>query len=903
MTDTTVGRDLFQIAHVAGNLTITQAEPRPPAEQIVEGDIPAQPPGFQLREELLQRLHAQVGAAGTAVVSAVTGTPGVGKTLLAASYAWACQQAGWPVVAWVAAESNDQITTGLAGLAHRLGLRALDDDATTAAGKAKAWLSARSAAGQVGLVVFDNATDVDQVAAWCPATGAVRVVITSRNRAFHQRYAPIEVDTFTPTQAARFLAERTGLEDPAEADALAKELGYLPLALAQAAALIARRRLNYTAYRRLLTAFWLSDYLPRVPHDPYPAGTAQAILLSVVQAEQALDGIGDLLRVLAVLSPVGVPVVLLTGGIDPGDSEVPVADLSAVTIVQESLATLADTSLISFSEDGSAVVMHRLIQRVIRERSAYDGDLPATIDQAIEVLEAFNNRIPGGAHTWSARTAVETLLEQTDALHTLTTTTGIPPRLLALRAWCGQYLTDLADLSRAIPLLIATLTERERVLGNDHLDTLTSRNNLAGAYLAAGDLGRAIPLFETTLTQYERALGNDHPDTLTSRNNLAYAYQAAGDLGRAIPLYETTLTQYERALGNDHPDTLTSRNNLAGAYQAAGDLRQAIPLYETTLSQRERALGNDHPDTLTSRNNLAYAYQVAGDLRRAIPLYETTLTQCEQVLGNDHPDTLASRDNLAYAYQVAGDLGRAIPLFETTLTQRERVLGNDHPHTLTSRYNLAGAYETTGDLGQAIPLFETTLTQYERVLGDDHPHTLTSRHSLAGAYLAAGDLGQAIPLYETTLTQCERALGDDHPHTLTSRNNLAYAYQRAGEQGRAIPLYETTLTRYERALGNDHPDTLASRDNLAYAYQVAGDLRRAIPLFETTLTQRERVLGNDHPDTLASRNNLASAYQAAGDLGQAIPLYEKTLTQCEQLLGNDHPITKTVRDNLHMTRT
>ena len=38
-----------------------------------------------------------------------------------------------------------------------------------------------------------------------------------------------------------------------------------------------------------------------------------------------------------------------------------------------------------------------------------------------------------------------------------------------------------------------------------------------------------------------RVLGEDHPDTLTSRNNLAGAYQAAGDLGRAIPLFEQTL--------------------------------------------------------------------------------------------------------------------------------------------------------------------------------------------------------------------------------------------------------------------------------------------------------------------------------------------------------------------------
>ncbi|KOV85961.1 tetratricopeptide repeat protein, partial [Nocardia sp. NRRL S-836] len=69
------------------------------------------------------------------------------------------------------------------------------------------------------------------------------------------------------------------------------------------------------------------------------------------------------------------------------------------------------------------------------------------------------------------------------------------------------------------------------------------------------------------------------PNTLSSRNNLANAYQAAGDLDRAIPLHEATLTDRERLLGPDHPNTLSSRNNLANAYQAAGDLDRAIPLY------------------------------------------------------------------------------------------------------------------------------------------------------------------------------------------------------------------------------------------------------------------------------------------------------------------------------------
>ena len=51
--------------------------------------------------------------------------------------------------------------------------------------------------------------------------------------------------------------------------------------------------------------------------------------------------------------------------------------------------------------------------------------------------------------------------------------------------------------------------------------------SLAAAYEAAGHLAEAIPLYEATLTDCQRVLGADHPDTLTSRNNLAGAYGAA----------------------------------------------------------------------------------------------------------------------------------------------------------------------------------------------------------------------------------------------------------------------------------------------------------------------------------------------------------------------------------------
>ncbi len=69
----------------------------------------------------------------------------------------------------------------------------------------------------------------------------------------------------------------------------------------------------------------------------------------------------------------------------------------------------------------------------------------------------------------------------------------------------------------------------------------------------------AIPLFEHALAVRQRTLGSDDPETLTSQNNLASAYQDAGQTAEAIRLYELNLEARERLLGPDHPSTVNSR--------------------------------------------------------------------------------------------------------------------------------------------------------------------------------------------------------------------------------------------------------------------------------------------------------------------------------------------------------
>jgi hypothetical protein len=150
---------------------------------VVSGAIPHAAVALRERPELLAELAARAGGGRPVVVCAVTGGRGIGKTQLAAAYARARVADGWPVVAWVVAEDEQEIIAGLAELADAAGVRPPESDSLTAARAASQWLRTR-----VGpcLLVFDNAIDADVVARWLPSVGAVQVVVTTVRGAVRQ---------------------------------------------------------------------------------------------------------------------------------------------------------------------------------------------------------------------------------------------------------------------------------------------------------------------------------------------------------------------------------------------------------------------------------------------------------------------------------------------------------------------------------------------------------------------------------------------------------------------------------------------------------------------------------------------------------------------------------------------
>jgi tetratricopeptide (TPR) repeat protein len=683
---------------VPGDKADGPATPREPSGSLTVGAIPREPPGFQPRADLLAELDE--AAAGPLAPCSVTGVPGAGTTQLAAAYARATLARGSRLVAWVSARDRGSLLGGLAAVADAAGLSGGGAGSGSAdrGQLVRRWLEAD---GERCLLVFDDVCDPETVRPFLPAGGAARVILTSHRGP--DLGTSVKVEAFSAEEAQALLAGRAGLADAAAAGPVAAELGYLPLALAPAAAVMAGRHLDPGTYLDELRA------LPAAPHLPgdslpgegeYPPGAVQAVRLSLDAARSADPaGLGAaVLEVISVLSGAGVRRDLLHFA---GQLGVFGGRPVAAGQVDDALEQAAGWSLLTFSLDGQVILVSRLVTQVIRAGLAGRRRLAGVCRAAAAVLEARAEAVAGSPDRPAVRDVPEQVTALAEAARPVSGTDEALTRvLLRLRFLALYHLIELGDSSeQAIAVGEPLTADLERMLGPDHHDTLNSRNSLAAAYQAADRPADAIALFEQTLVIRERFGGPEHPDTLTTQNNLAFGYQAAGRASEARLLFELTLAARERLLGPGHPSTLISRGNLAAAYRDEGRAEDALRLFEQTLKGREAVLGAEHPDTVTSRVNLAAAYREAGRLTDLIPLVEQILATRERLLGPGHPSTMAARNNLAAAYRETGRVTEAIALFERTLADCERLFGADHPRTLRVRKGLARARESTGRAG------------------------------------------------------------------------------------------------------------------------------------------------------------------------------------------------------------
>jgi hypothetical protein len=250
----------------------------------------------------LQRLLTS-GRGPAVLIQAITGLGGVGKTQTVLTYAYR-HLADYRLVWWLRAENAATLAADYSALAEPLGLAPAATDQEKLIGSVRAALQAR----EDWLLVFDNVEEPELPRAFLPTTGQGHALITSRRTDWQSVAKVLELEVMKEGEALQLL---TGHPDPAtlpvakraEAETLAKELGYLPLALAQARAYMAGTGKSLAGYRRLFEASRPAVLERGRASQDYPTSVAKTWQISVEAAESECAAARPLLELLAFFAP------------------------------------------------------------------------------------------------------------------------------------------------------------------------------------------------------------------------------------------------------------------------------------------------------------------------------------------------------------------------------------------------------------------------------------------------------------------------------------------------------------------------------------------------------------------------------------------------------------------------
>ncbi|GAB3151478.1 tetratricopeptide repeat protein [Micromonospora sonneratiae] len=672
------------------------------------------------RDRHLQRLR-RAACQPSSKLQILAGLGGVGKSTIAGEMCrWFAQRNGRPAW-WISAKDTPSLTEGLVGLAAELGanhvhLMAIRSEAPRA--RERLW-ELLSQAPPGWLLVFDNVDDPstaghlrDSGMARCGDRGLVLVTSRINQQRLWGNDAEVhEVELLAEEDAAQVLMDMApDAGGWAEAQMLAHDLGYLPLALHLAGTNLASPFSiwdSFDDYRESLNELGLDRVLTAGRRIGHEADHRRNVMLTWEMSLTALASHGlpqcrPLLRMLSHYSAVApIPARLLYA--DPIRALVGCDSASdALDVrrrVQEGLAGLADQSLITEPEvpdlntrDGM-VALHPVVAETNRanvDGGARTGATPfdriAILNTAVELIAAVAAPLRFDDHNdwrWFGLLAphVQELFKVADALDPvhlaqLSTATA---QLVASYAWGGFETTAEALADRAL--------NHANRLGGTHPATLHLRNERAWAIGRHGRWEDAHAELLRVRDARSQSLGAEHPDTLDTRHKLAWAVGRLGDWPAAEAQLHAVLDARVDALSELHPDALHSRCCLAWAVGRSGRPGEAERIYRWVIAAREHVLGSDHVETLDARHSLAELYVLDGRFRDAEQLLHEIIKIRVRLLGSRYPETLDSRPRywLGRALHGQGRHRAAARVLRQLLDDQIRYLDPRHPATEATR--------------------------------------------------------------------------------------------------------------------------------------------------------------------------------------------------------------------------
>jgi tetratricopeptide (TPR) repeat protein len=681
-------------------------------------NIPPSNPNFTGRADELDQIRASLTAGYVMTVQALRGMGGIGKTHTVIEYAHR-YATDYELAWWIDAEQPALIAGQFAALGTSLGLPAAPD-ATAAVRAVCGELRKR----QAWLLIFDNTERTEDLRPVLPG-GTGHVLVTTRRGGFRTLGPVLDLDVFDRADAVGLLHRLAPHLSDDDANALAEQLGDLPLALEQAAAFLDQTGLPATEYLRLLHVR-ARDLYDRGRAANHQDTIATLWSLSLKRLQDVQPDAVHLLHLCAWLAPEPIPLDLFTSHPD----RLPDPLASAVTdplAMADIVGALVDYSLVRRTDSG--LLLHRLLQAVTRQ-SATDGQQQHPLAVVLALLRtALPEGITGVPSSWPRwQQLLPHVLAATD--HHDDTQPVAANDAAWLLDLAGLYLSLSGWPAAARSLLERALRIRESLYDPNDLQVVTTMHNLGWQLNELAQWTAARPLLERALHIREDHYGPDHPSVIDSLTCLGGVLDQLGASATARRMLERALSIQEKTYGLHDPQVAYTLNVLGWVFLHLGIPATARALFTRALRIRESVYGPMHPWTATCLSNLGQALADLGEPTAARPLLQRALHIRESTYEPDDYTIAITLDALGVVLAEMGEPAAGRSLLERALYIRESAHDLDHPWTATTLNNLGRVLLRLGDPAAARPMLERAVHIAETSYGLNHRATLSYRETL-----------------------------------------------------------------------------------------------------------------------------------------------------------------------------
>jgi tetratricopeptide (TPR) repeat protein len=701
---------------------------------------------------------------------------GIGKTQLAIEYAWrAIDQEEYDYVFWIRASSIQSIDADLASLAAPEMLNLPEAAASEEAIAMEAVLRWCKTTTSRWLLIADNADTDDVIRSLrdrLPVSSTGHIIVTSRVEAW-PGFTSIVLDTLAPQMAIQMLKDCVKRDQQqhmagsdADAEALVCELGFLPLAIEQAAGVIASRRWTFKHY---LDVFRSEGARLRSDHNMddrrYPASIATTWLVSLDKLTLRAHAI---LQLSSWLRADEIPRILFADGADILNKAFKENGGFTRLQVEDAFSELGRLSLIRLTTESFSV--HRLLQAVEQDQLADAHLRRGSLLAAALIVQRFAPSRPANFKHWDKWVVIRPHVEE--ILKAASTNFLDPAMVCTLASRLAIFLHSRADFEQAVKFGRQAVHAASE-LSDPDLGALASAESNLGAILESmNQLEEAAEVLHHSVESIESQLDIPKYDRASAFNNYANVLRSLDRLDEAERYYRKAVAIIRTAPVEDQAFLTGTLGNLGLLLKTRAKFKESEETLREAVELSESQKGPDHPDVARALNDLGFLYRDLKRYNEAEPLLVRALKIAEKVFGSDHQHVAATLDNLGSLMRLTGRREIAEAMLRRACKIIEVQNGPEHPKLAISLVNLAVLLLETDRPGEAERLFRRALKIDEGGLGPDHHEVANDLDRLATLLVSVGRLREAETLAKRALRIYEERLSHAHPDTLRVRETL-----------------------------------------------------------------------------------------------------------------------------------